>query len=195
LYFSYQNIVPMRSRIILLLFVIFVAASQSTFSQHGNSSQFLFIDSLLAKDNYHVELLGFNKKVPVVQATGSVNVIRNDNVVTFSTTDDKLKFFDSLTIDLKNEMVVFRSDTLPFLDEVYMPASSLFGEWNGYTWLKTTSNTDQNEVIIIDKQTKKFTQVDLGKVQHTNKILLRINYKEIVQGRPKAQFNVACYLN
>lgn len=184
----------MRSRILLLIIINVLAASQSSFSQHGNSSQFIFIDSLLAKDSYHVELLGFNKKVPVVKATGSVKVNRNANVVTFSTTDDKLKFFESLKIDLQNEMVVFENDTLPFLDEVYMSASSLFGEWNGYTWLKTTSNTDQNEVIIIDKQTQKSTQIDLGVIKNTNKILLRINCKEIVQGRPKAQFSVACYL-
>jgi hypothetical protein len=185
----------MRSRSLLLLFVIFLAASQFTFSQLGKSSQFLFIDSLLAKDSYQVELLGFDKKVPVVQATGSVKVNRHANVVTFTTADNKLKFLESLKIDLQNEMVVFSNDTLPFLDEVYMPASSLFGEWNGYTWLKTTSSTDQNEVIIIEKQTNKSTQVDLGTVKNTNKILLRINCKELVQGRPKAQFNVACYLN
>jgi len=185
----------MRSRILLLLSIIFVAASQSTFSQHGNSSQFKFIDSLLAKDSYHVELLGFKRKVPVVQSTGSVQVNRNANVVTFSTTDNNLKFLESLKIDLQNEMVVFRNDTLPFLDEVIMPASSLFGEWNGYTWLKTTSNTDQNEVIIIDKQTQKSTQLDLGIVKNTNKILLRINCKEIVQGYSKTPFSIACYLN
>jgi hypothetical protein len=185
----------MRQGILILLTIIFVAASQSTFSQHGTSSQFTFIDSLLAKDSYRVELLGFEKKVPVVQSTGSVKVNRNANVVTFSTTDNKLEFLQSLKIDLQNEMVVFKNDTLPFLDEVVMPASSLFGEWNGYTWLKTTSNTDQNEVIIIDKQTKTSTQVDVGKVKDTNKILLRINAKELVQGRPKAQFTIACYLN
>jgi hypothetical protein len=185
----------MRSRILFLLIINVLAASQFTFSQQGNSSQFIFIDSLLSKDSYHVELLGFEKKAPVVQSTGSVKVNRNANVVTFTSTDNKLKFFDSLRIDLKNEMVVFGKDTLPFLDEVYMSATSLFGEWNGYTWLKTTSNTDQNEVIIIDKQTKKSTQIDLGKIKSTNKILLRINCKEVVQGRPKTQFSVACYLN
>lgn len=185
----------MRPGILILLTIIFIAASQFTFSQQGNSSQFKFIDSLLAKESYHVELLGFNKKVPVVQETGSVKVNRNANVVTFTTADNDLKFLESFKIDLQNEMVIFRSDTLPFLDEVFMPASSLFGEWNGYTWLKTTSNTDPNEVIVIDKQTNKSTQVDLGKVKNTNKILLRINCKELVQGRPKTQFTIACYLN
>jgi hypothetical protein len=180
---------------ILLLSIVLLAASQHAFSQQGSSSQFLFIDSLLAKDSYHVELLGFNKKVPIVQATGTVKVNRNAKVVTFTTSDNILKFFESLKIDLQNEMVIFRNDTLPFLDEVFMPATSTFGEWNGYTWLKTTSSTDENEVIIVDKQTNKSTQVDLGKVQHTNKILLRINYKEIEQGKPKSQLNIACYLN
>ena len=185
----------MHLRSLLLLSTIFLAASQFTFSQHGKSSQFIFIDSLLTNDSYHVELLGFDKKVPVVQATGSVKVNRHANVVTFTTADNKLKFLESLKIDLQNEMVVFSNDTLPFLDEVYMSASSLFGEWNGYTWLKTTSNTDQNDVIVIDKQTKTTTQVDFGIVKTTNKILLRINCKELMQGRPKSQFNVACYLN
>jgi hypothetical protein len=185
----------MRLRIILLLSIIFVAASQSAFSQHGTSSQFIFIDSILAKESYQVELLGINKKPPVVQETGSVKVNRHGSVVTFSTTDNNLKFLESLKIDLQNEMVLFKNDTLPFLDEVMMPATSLFGEWSGYTWLKITSNTDPNEVIIIDKQTQKSTQVDLGKVKNNGKILLRINSKETVQGRPKNQFNVACYLN
>jgi hypothetical protein len=185
----------MRSKSLLLLFITFLAASQFTFSQPGKSSQFIFIDSLLTNDSYHVELLDFDRKVPVVKATGSVTLNRTANVITFTTADNKLKFLESLKIDCQNEMVVFGNDTLPFLDEVIMPASSRFGEWNGYTWLKTTSNTDQNEVIIIDKQTQKSTQVDLGKVKNTNKILLRINCKELVQGRPKAQFNVACYLN
>lgn len=185
----------MRLRSLLLSFIIFLAASQFTFSQHGKSSQFLFVDSLLAKDSYRVELLDFDKKVPVVQATGSVKVNRHANVITFTTADNKLKFLESLKIDCQNEMVVFSNDTLPFLDEVIMPASSRFGEWNGYTWLKTTSNTDQNEVIIIDKQTQKSTQVDVGKVKNTNNILVRINCKELVQGRPKAQFTIACYLN
>lgn len=185
----------MRPRILILLTIIFIAASQSTFSQHANSTQFLFIDSLLAKDNYRVELLSIDRKVPKVHATGSVKVNRQANVVTFSTDDKDLMFLESLKIDLKNEMVVFKNDTLPFLDEVFMPASSVFGEWNGYTWLKTTSSTDPDDVIVIDKQTNKSTQVDVGKVKNTNKILLRINSKELVQGRPKAQFNISCYLN
>jgi len=185
----------MRLRILILVSIIFLAASQSTFSQHGNSSQFLFIDSLLAKESYHVELLGFQRKVPVVQETGSVKVSRNANIVTFTTAEKELKFLESFKIDLQNEMVMFKNDTLPFLDEVIMPASSLFGEWNGYTWLKTASGTDPDEVIVIDKQTNKSTQVDIGKVKSTNKILLRINCKELVQGRAKTQFTVACYLN
>lgn len=185
----------MRPGILAFLTIIFIAASQFTFSQQGNSSQFVFIDSLFDKDSYRVELLGFDKKVPVVQDTGSVKVHRNNKLVTFSTSDPDLAFLASLSIDLQNEMVVFKNDTLPFLDEVIMPATSLFGEWNGYTWLKTTSSTDQNEVIIIDKQTKTSTQVDLGKVKSSNKILLRINCKELVQGRPKSRFSMACYLN
>jgi hypothetical protein len=186
----------MRLRILLFLSIVLLAASQSTFSQHSNSSQFIFLDSLLANNHYQVELLDIKKKAPaVVQATGSVHVNRNANVIAFTTPDNNLKFFESLKIDLKNEMVLFRNDTLPFLDEINVPASSPFGEWNGYTWLKTSSYTDDNEVIIIDKQTNKSTQVDFGKVQHTNKILLRINYNEIEQGKPKTQFNIACYLN
>jgi len=185
----------MRSRILFLLTIILVAASQSTFSQQGNSTPFTFIDSMLAKDTYHVELLGFEKKVPVVQSTGSVKINRKAGAITFSTTDKNLEFLESLKFEPKNELVVFRNDTLPFLDEVYMGSTSLFGEWNGYTWLKTTSSTDPNEVIVIDKQTNKSTQVDLGKVKTTDKILLRINCKEQVQGRPKALFSIACYLN
>ncbi|AEV98860.1 hypothetical protein A4D02_09930 [Niastella koreensis] len=184
----------MRLKNLIISTIIFLAASQSTFSQQANSSQFKFIDSLLSKDSYRVELLNIERKPPAVRATGSVQVNRNANVITFSTSDKSLEFLESFKIDLQNEMVLFKNDTLPFLDEVYMP-SSVFGEWNGYTWLKTTSNTDQNEVIIIDKQTKKSTQVDVGKIKSTNKILLRINSKELVQGRPKAQFTVSCYLN
>lgn len=185
----------MRQGILIYLTIIFIAASQSTFCQQGNSSQFKFIDSLFSKDSYNIELLRLDNKVPVVQSTGAVKVNRKANVVTFSTADSKFEFLESLKIDLQSEMVVFKNDTLPFLDEVYMGASSVFGAWNGYTWLKTTSETDQNDVIVIDKQTKTTTQVDVGIVKNTNKILLRINCKELVHGRPKAQYNVACYLN
>ncbi|OQP44763.1 hypothetical protein A4H97_10400 [Niastella yeongjuensis] len=182
----------MRLRTLFLLAIATFAASQSTFSQQGRSSQFLFIDSLLAKDSYQVEVLSFDRKVRSVQSTGSVKVNRQSNVITFTTTDNNLKFIESLKIDCQNETVMFRNDTVPYFDEMIMPATSLLGNLRGYTWLKTSSGEDENGVIIIDKQTSNSIQVDLAKDKNTDKILLHINCKAV---RPRAQYNIACNLN
>lgn len=182
----------MRLRFLFLLTIAFLAASPSSFSQQGNSSQFLFIDSLLAKDSYQVELCSINKNVRKVQATGSVKVNRQSNVITFTTTDNSLKFFESFKIDLQNETVMFRNDTLPFFDEMFMPPTSALGDLKGYTWLKNSSGEDENGVVVIDLRTSNSTQVDLAKVKNTNKILFHLNYRAAGQG---TRYNVACYLN
>ena len=193
----------MISKVLLFISLAFLIACQSTFSQH-NSGPSSSLDSLLSKDHYNVELLDFETKNPdkkkevtvVVRTTGLVKASRNAQVVTFSTAEDKLKFFESLKVDLQNETVLFRNDTIPFLDDINAPASSPFGEWHGYIWQKTRSNnTNESDIIVIDNQTYQSIEVDFGKVRNNNKFLLRIKYRDVDQGKSKAQFDAACYLN
>ncbi|MBO9205417.1 MULTISPECIES: hypothetical protein [Niastella] len=186
----------MQKRLLLFSAIIILAASLSAFCQHTASTQFKFIDSLFTKEQYQVELLDLRKKGPAeVRSTGSVQVNRTANVVTFSTPDKNLKFLESLKVDLQNEIILYMDDTLPFLDEYDAPATSSYGEWHGFTWLKSSSYTAENDVIVIDKQTIKSIQVDFGKVKNNNKILVHINYKEQDHGHTKVQNNIACYLN
>ena len=197
----------MISKVLLFISLAFLVACQATFSQHNNGPS-SFLDSLLSKDHYNVELLDFENKdgsknpdkkkevTVVVRTTGLVKVSRNAQVITFSTSEDKLKFFESLKVDLQNETVLFKNDTIPFLDDINAPASSPFGEWHGYIWQKTRSNnTNESDIIVIDNQTYQSIEVDFGKVRNNNKFLLRIKYRDVDQGKSKAQFDAACYLN
>lgn len=130
----------------------------------------------------------------VVKNTVTIKVNRTANSITFTTTHDDIKVIELLKIDLRNQMMSFNNDTIPFNNEINAPASTPFGEWHGYAWKKEASNLGENDDLNIDKLISKIIEVDFGTVKSNGKSLLRIKYKDVDKGQVKANLDMAYYL-
>lgn len=137
-----------------------------------------------------------NQATPSVVVKGSVRikVKHTASNISFTTTDEELKFIELLEIDLKKQIVVFNNDTIPYRNEINAPASTPFGEWHGYSWKNESSNLGEKDDLKIDKLISKIVEINFGKVKSTGKILLRIKYKDVDKGQVNANIDMACYL-
>ncbi|HLP36579.1 hypothetical protein [Lacibacter sp.] len=137
-----------------------------------------------------------NQSPPSVVVKGSVQIKVKHTAgnISFTTTDEELKFIELLEIDLKKQIVVFNNDTVPYSNEINAPASTPFGEWDGYSWKKESSNLGEKDDLKIDKLISKIVEINFGKVKSTGKILLRIKYKDVDRGQINANIDMACYL-
>jgi hypothetical protein len=131
----------------------------------------------------------------VVKNTAFVKANRSSNVFSFKTSENNIKFLETLKIDFRNEALVFMNDTIPFSSEINTPVTTPFGEWHGYSWKKEISSQGENDVIRFDSLVATIIEIDLGKIKKNNKTLLRLKYNKIDKGSVKASLDWSCYLN
>jgi hypothetical protein len=131
----------------------------------------------------------------VVKSTAFVKANRNSNVFSFKTSENDIKFLETLKIDFRNEVLIFLNDTIPFSSEINAPVTTPFGEWHGYSWKKEISSQGENDVLRFDSLSATIMEVDFGKIKKNNKTLLRLKYNKINKGSVKAKLDLACYLN
>jgi hypothetical protein len=150
----------------------------------------------ISKEEYE-KIKDIEKSGPTITVKSSVpvKVNRTVNNITFTAARDEIKFIELLKIDLRNQIISFNNDTIPFNNEINAPASTPFGEWHGYAWKKETSNLGENDDLKIDKLISKIIEIDFGKVKSSGKSLLRIKYKDVDKGQVKANLDMAYYIN
>ena len=150
----------------------------------------------ITKEEYQ-KIKDIEKSPPslVVKGQATIETIRSPDFLSFKAIDRNAKFFESLNIDLKNELLVFLNDTIPFSQKIDAPSSTPFGEWHGYSWKKEISNLKDEDDLKIDSLVNKIVEVSFGRVQTSSKILLILKYKEVNKGEIRANFDMSCYLN
>jgi len=146
----------------------------------------------LTKDEY-TELAGFMDNIEVV-STG------NENIVIEATTDcirfkshNRLAMFDSLTIDLKNNIATFRQYRMPFADTVDITTekNGLKSEWRGYIWNFESSGSigvgDFKDVSTLNLVQYKLT---VGRLEKNGRTYISLKGKEVKDGIKTIDFEL-----
>lgn len=149
----------------------------------------------ITKEEYQ-KVKDMNQSPPAVVVKGSVQIKVKHTAgnISLVVSKEEMKFIELLEIDSKKQIVVFNKDTIPYSSEINAPASTPFGEWHGYSWKKESSNLGEKDDLKIDKLISKIVEINFGKVKSTDKILLRIKYKDVDKGQVNTNIDMACYL-
>lgn len=131
----------------------------------------------------------------IVKSTSVISKNRNNDILSFSTDEEKFQLFEFLEIDLKNQLMIFNNDTIPYLNEINASSTSLFGEWQGYSWKKEISNLGDNDDLNVDKLVSKIIEIKIGRIKKNNKTLFLLKYKDVDKGQINANIDIACYLD
>lgn len=131
----------------------------------------------------------------VVKSTTKIQKIRYADVLSFASSENEGELFELLTIDFKNELVIFNNDTIPYSNEINAPITTPFGKWHGYSWKKEISNVGENDEVKLEKVVAKIIEVSFGRVFKNDKILFRVKFKDVDKGKVNANVDIACYLN
>ena len=131
----------------------------------------------------------------VVKSISTINKSRTTDILLFSADETKSQMFESLEIDLKNELMIFNNDTIPYFNEINAPSTTPFGEWYGYSWKKEISNLGENDHLKVDKLVSKLVEITIGRVKKNNKVLFILKYKDVDKGQVNANLDIACYLD
>jgi hypothetical protein len=107
------------------------------------------------------------------------------------TTDGEIQFFDNLLIDLKKALVIFGGDTIPLAGRTAMPASSPYGEWQGYTW--RLEKADAASTLETSRVTARVVEINMG-LTPQGRIFLRLKYQDMRDGAITANLEVFGYL-
>ena len=150
----------------------------------------------ITKEEYQ-KIKDLDKTPPAiaVKSTALLKASRSSNVFSFKTSENNIKYLETLKIDFRNEVLIFLHDTVPFESEINTPATTPFGEWHGYSWKKEISTQEENDVLRFDSLVFKIIEIDFGKIKKNNKTILRMKYKDVDKGKVKANLDLACYLN
>lgn len=131
----------------------------------------------------------------IVKSTSVISKNRNNDILSFSTDEEKFQLFEFLEIDLKNQLMIFNNDTIPYHNEINASSTSLFGEWQGYSWKKEISNLGDNDDLNVDKLVSKIIEIKIGRIKKNNKTLFLLKYKDVDKGQINANIDIACYLD
>lgn len=149
----------------------------------------------ISKDEYQ-KIKDMEKSPPeiIVKLSAPIKINHTSGYITFTTGEDDAKFIELLKIDLRNEVLLFNSDTIPFTKEIHAPSSTPFGEWHGYKWYQETSNLGEHDEVKFDKLISKIIEVDFGRIKTNDKTLLILKYKDVDKGQVNVNLDVACYI-
>lgn len=91
--------------------------------------------------------------------TQNVTIIREAGYIRFKTAGD-IHLLDYLQIDLRQLLVVYGGDTIPFVGRTSTTAGSPYGEWQGYTW--RLEKADAPSTIATSRVTARVVEINLG---------------------------------
>ncbi|MFN8357581.1 MAG: hypothetical protein U0Y10_24195 [Spirosomataceae bacterium] len=146
----------------------------------------------LTKEEY-TELMGFMDNVEVV-STGKEDIkieIKND-FISFKS-HNKLADLDSLTIDLKNNIVTFRQYKMLFADTLNITTekNGLKSKWKGYSWKFEVPNNldiaDLKDLSTLNMIQYKFT---IGRLEKNGKTYMSLKGREVEDGAKTVDFEL-----
>lgn len=146
----------------------------------------------LTKEEY-MELMNFMDNIEMV-STGKENIaiqIKNDMI--YFKSQNKLSKLDSLTIDLKNNMVSFGKIKMPFADKLNITTdkNALKSKWEGYSWiLEEPKDLDANAMKDLNNLKMRQYKFTIGKLEKTGKTYMSLKGREIENGAKTIDFEL-----
>ncbi len=146
----------------------------------------------LTKEEY-MELMGFMDNIEMV-STGTENIsIQIKNDVIYFKSQNKLSKLDSLTIDLKNNMVSFGQIKIPFADKLNITTdkNALKSKWTGYSWiLEEPKDLDANALKDLNRLKMRQYKFTIGKLEKSGKTYMSLKGREIENGAKTIDFEL-----
>lgn len=127
--------------------------------------------------------------------TQKVTVIREAGYIRFKTAGD-IHLLDYLQIDLRQLLVVYGGDTIPFVGRTSTTAGSPYGEWQGYTW--RLEKADAPSTIATSRVTARVVEINLGLPAQggpDKKAFLRIKYQDMRDGVTTANLELVGHVH
>lgn len=131
------------------------------------------------------EFLKISKDIEV-ESTGKeeLEIINTDNKIKFKSVG-KLSIFNDLTIDIKNNQILYKEYVLPFLDKVNIQDADngLKSKWKGYNWAYEypviTEDTDLTDLANLNITIVRFT---IGQLERNGKFYMQIKERKLENG-------------
>lgn len=123
--------------------------------------------------------------------TQKVTVSREAGYIRFKS-DGDIHLLDYLQMDLKQRIVVYGGDTIPFAGRSATTANSFYGEWQGYTW--RLEKADAGSTIATSRVTARVVEINLGLTTPDKKVFLRVKYQEMQAGNTTANLELVGYV-
>ena len=92
--------------------------------------------------------------------TQKVNVVHEAGYIRFHGVDSSFQLLDYMQIDLKNQLLVYGADTIPLVGRTSAPASSPYGEWQGFTW--RLEKADAAGTLASSRVTARVIEINMG---------------------------------
>ncbi len=138
----------------------------------------------LTKEEY-TDLMGFMKNIEVV-STGKeeITIETNNDFIRFKSTN-KLSSFDSLIIDLKNNIVTFGEYKMTFVDTINITTNKngLKSKWTGYSWkFEDPNNLDIGDFKDLSTLKMKQYKFTIGRLEKNGKTYMSLKGREVENG-------------
>lgn len=146
----------------------------------------------LTKEEYD-ELMDLMDNIEMV-STGTENIavqIKND--IIYFKSQNKLSKLDSLTIDLKNNMVSFGQIKIPFADKLNITSdkNALKSKWMGYSWiLEEPKDLDINAMKDLSNLKMRQYKLTIGRLEKNGKTYMSLKGREIENGVKTVDFEL-----
>jgi len=114
-------------------------------------------------------------------------VQRADGLLNFRGSGDA-HILDYLQFDLRQQVVTFAGDTIPFVGEMNTPANAPIGLSHGYAWRYETA--DMATTLRVDQVTARVIEVNLLLPAQGNKVHLHLKYQDVDKGQPKGSLDL-----
>ena len=131
------------------------------------------------------EFLKISKDIEV-ESTGKeeLEIINTDSEIKFKA-DGRLSIYNNLTIDIKNNQILYKEYVLTFLEKVNIKDSDngLKSKWKGYNWAYEypviTDETDLTDLGNLNITIVRFT---IGQLEKNGKIYMQIKERKMENG-------------
>ena len=131
------------------------------------------------------EFLKISKDIEV-ESTGKedLEIINADDKIKFKA-EGKLSIFNDLTIDIKNNQILYKEYVLPFLDKVNIEDSDngLKSKWKGYNWAyEYPVITDETDLTDLENLNITIVRFTIGQLDKNGKIYMQIKERKMESG-------------
>jgi hypothetical protein len=146
----------------------------------------------LTKEEY-AELLGLMDNVEVVSTGKEEIIIETKNDVIRFKSKNKLADFDSLSIDLKNNVVTFGQFKMTFADTLNITTekNGLKSKWAGYSWkFEEPENLDIGDFKDLSTLKIKQYKFTIGRLEKNGKTYMSLKAQEVEDGEKTVDFEL-----